>query len=190
MKKELTLAISFALIVPSIVLAETQVTNRANDARPSWSPSGNDIVFDSLRSGNRDLWVVSSAGGGTAVQMTTDPDVQQDPDWSPDGSTFVFRNGSGNSDLWTAPSTGGNGSVLDADGTVSDRFPSYSAWDIAPVSRRWLRRLRRVSTGSTSRPPPLDDGLEERFAGVEGYPADAGVPSVRSPVASVVALGR
>lgn len=58
-------------------------------SRPAWSPNGRWIVFDSERSGNSDIWVIAR-GGGTAVQLTTDAQVDIDPTWSADGTTIAY----------------------------------------------------------------------------------------------------
>lgn len=58
-------------------------------SRPAWSPNGRWIVFDSERSGNSDIWVIAR-GGGTAVQLTTDAQVDIDPTWSGDGTTIAY----------------------------------------------------------------------------------------------------
>jgi len=58
-------------------------------SRPAWSPNGRWIVFDSERSGNPDLWVISR-GGGTAVQLTTDLGGDADPTWSGDGTSITY----------------------------------------------------------------------------------------------------
>ena len=58
------------------------------------------IAFRSDRGGNRDIWVIPAAGG-TAVQITTHPDRDYRPTWSPDGTRIAFQSErSGNDDIW------------------------------------------------------------------------------------------
>jgi TolB protein len=49
---------------------------------PAWSPDGRWIAFVELRSGNQELYKVSSAGGGQAVQLTNTYGITEAaPDW-------------------------------------------------------------------------------------------------------------
>lgn len=50
------------------------------DENPSWSPSGEKIVFSSDRSGNLDLWMIN-ADGTDLVQLTDDDYSDLYPDW-------------------------------------------------------------------------------------------------------------
>ena len=106
---------------------ETQITTASSDQRPAWAPDGVEIVFDSNRSGNRDLWSVP-VGGGSATQITTNIELDQHADWSPDASKIVFSAvmGGGLPDLYTIPRTGGTPVLLLADAGTNDRFPAWS----------------------------------------------------------------
>jgi uncharacterized repeat protein (TIGR01451 family) len=115
-------------VVPVAAVALTQLTTSNSDQRPAWSKDYAEIVFDSNRSGNRDLWKVSSAGGAP-VQMTANLFVDQDSDWSPSSERIVFSAAvaaGANEDLYTIPRSGGAPTLLDGDPANSDRFPSYS----------------------------------------------------------------
>ena len=63
---------------------------KATDGFPSWSPDGNNIVFDSNRDGDLELYVIS-AGGGQATQLTSNETMDAFPSWSPDGNNIVFQ---------------------------------------------------------------------------------------------------
>ena len=103
----------------------------------SWSPDGQQIVFTSSRSGNKDLWIIP-ATGGTARQLTARPegvpDSQSiafgawDPDWSPDGQSIAFSmtlSGPEMATLWTVPAAGGTTRQLTAS-PQGDWNASYS----------------------------------------------------------------
>src|SRR5688500_14010710 len=57
-------------------------------ASPAWSPDGAMVVFQE----SSDIWVVSSAGGGTARNLSfSGVGVDDaDPAWSPDGGQIAF----------------------------------------------------------------------------------------------------
>ena len=59
------------------------------DGNPQWSPVREEIVFESTRSGNGDLYIVSSAGTELR-QLTNTPAWEELGGWSPDGERIVF----------------------------------------------------------------------------------------------------
>ena len=58
--------------------------------RPSFSPDGNKIVFESDRMGYSDIWVCNSDGSNCS-QLTTMQGVSGTARWSPDGRYIVFE---------------------------------------------------------------------------------------------------
>ena len=64
------------------------------------------IAYASDKAGNFDIWVQPVAGGD-AVQVTKSPAQDTEPDWSPDGSTIVFRSERDGGGLFVVPSLGG-----------------------------------------------------------------------------------
>ena len=74
---------------------------------PQWSPDGKKIMFHSLRSGNRDLFVIP-VGGGAIKQLTNHPAKDVVASWSPDGERIAFAsNRSGSMNVWVMSSEGG-----------------------------------------------------------------------------------
>ncbi len=101
-----------------------------DDADPSWSPSGDAIVFTSDRSDeradreHRDVWVVAVEDGGTAGtprRLTRGLGSAASPRFSPDGETIAYvghENEAGNS------AANAHLMVVPADGTAPPRAAS------------------------------------------------------------------
>ena len=73
------------------------------------SSDGAWIYYDSDRSGNTDIWRISTAGG-QPQQLTTDPAPEFQPRPSPDGQWVAFhsmRNGENDRDVFVMPAVGG-----------------------------------------------------------------------------------
>jgi len=92
-------------VVPSSGGEVRQLTKTGDAVQPSWSPSGRRIAFWGLRSdsGQRDLWTIpaDAAGEPVPVEVTSDPAVDWNPVWSPDGRTLFFASVRGGSmNLW------------------------------------------------------------------------------------------
>jgi hypothetical protein len=76
--------------------AEVQLTDKdtedgSNDENPSWSPSGNHVVYSSLHSVDfrHELYIVSVKTKAVSRITTTGAD-EEDPAWSPDGSRIAY----------------------------------------------------------------------------------------------------
>jgi dipeptidyl aminopeptidase/acylaminoacyl peptidase len=77
------------------------------------SPDGRQVAFvvrvtdlDANR-GRTDLWLVSTAGGDLR-RLTSHPDADSNPRWSPDGRTLWFLSSrAGSSQVWKIPADGG-----------------------------------------------------------------------------------
>ena len=84
------------------------------------SPDGRWLVFDSDRSGNFDLYIMSVAGG-EARPLTSDAAGEYNGKWSHDGSRLVFHSlQSGNRDVYT----------INADGTGKQQWTSGPAQEL------------------------------------------------------------
>jgi Tol biopolymer transport system component/tRNA A-37 threonylcarbamoyl transferase component Bud32 len=72
------------------------------------SPDGRQLVFDSDRNGNGDIYTMPAAGG-EARQLTTDSAGDYSPAWSRDGKRIAFHSlRTGNRDIFTMTAEGQN----------------------------------------------------------------------------------
>jgi dipeptidyl aminopeptidase/acylaminoacyl peptidase len=79
-------------LAPTAEGAPRQLTNPGpgkKDKHPRWSPDGKQILFESNRSGDNQLWLIDLAGG-EARQMTNIATEAGTGIWSPDGKSIAF----------------------------------------------------------------------------------------------------
>ena len=84
---------------------EAITTDPANDYAPRPSPDGKSVIFHSMRSGNRDIWL-TGAEGNDPVDLTPTPHSEFSGSWSPDGRTVTYFADSGGN-TWLGRSTRG-----------------------------------------------------------------------------------
>ncbi len=60
------------------------------DSHPDWSPDGNQIVFDSWRSGKADIYIMQ-ADGRNVRPLTSSKSNNTEPKWSPDGKWIAYH---------------------------------------------------------------------------------------------------
>jgi Tol biopolymer transport system component/predicted Ser/Thr protein kinase len=80
------------------------LVSKDDGVQPQWSPNGQFIAYWAIdRDGDRDLWTVR-ASGGTPVRITSDPFLDWNPVWSPDGAWLYFcSNRGGSMGIWRIP---------------------------------------------------------------------------------------
>ena len=93
-------------------------------AGPFWSPSGQQIVFDSVVNGRRDIMVIR-ATGGQPRNLTDHPAQDIQPTWSRDGLWIYFSSDrSGDWHIWKVPAEGGEAVKTPFPGTYA-----LESWD-------------------------------------------------------------
>jgi Tol biopolymer transport system component len=74
----------------------------SQDRQPAYSPDGEWVIFSSNRSGNLDLWEISTKTG-VLRRITDDPADDWDPGFTPDGKQILWSsNRSGHFEIWMA----------------------------------------------------------------------------------------
>lgn len=118
-----------------------------SSSAPAFSPDGNWIAYYRVVDGQRDIWIVPSAGG-VATRFTDDPGIDIHPAWSPDGRFLAFG---------------------------SDRDGISRIWVAAVEEGRRSGAPRRVSTGETNDLAPRwsPDGESIAFVGSHDEHTDA-----------------
>lgn len=112
--------------------ARLLVSHAAYDSRPVYSPDGTKLAFQSTRTGNGDLYVLTLASGSLR-RVTFDDAPEQLDAWSRDGKWLYFSSGSrdvnGMNDLYRVSSDGGTPMTVSADRFAQEYWSSPSPTD-------------------------------------------------------------
>lgn len=105
-----------------------RLTNLTGDSRPRYSPDASKIVFQSIRDGQSEIYVMNSDGTGQ-TRLTNNSASDTAPAWSPDGTKILFtslRDGPTSPALY----------VMNADGSGQTRVTAGSdgVWRATPTA--------------------------------------------------------
>jgi Tol biopolymer transport system component len=99
-----------------------RILTTAGGIRPAWSPNDTKIAFQSLRSGNPDIYLINPDGTSETNLTNTTNSFEGSPEWSPDGSKIAFDDGV---DLAMIGSDGTGRTTILADGYQNTQ-PAWS----------------------------------------------------------------
>ncbi|OHB21060.1 MAG: hypothetical protein A3J67_01495 [Parcubacteria group bacterium RIFCSPHIGHO2_02_FULL_48_10b] len=98
------------------------------EGKPTWSPDGAHLTFDSPTGGNRDVYVINK--DGTALSnLTRNPNFQDwSAAWSPDGTRIAFvSDRSGTQEIY----------VMNADGTNPQQLTDLASNEGGAMDPTW-----------------------------------------------------
>lgn len=84
--------------------------SRSGAGRPTWSPDGTRIAYETFSDGSVNLWVVPAEGGNPSMLFST-PGFDAQPAWSPDGTRLALASD------WFAYDFGTDLFLINADGS-------------------------------------------------------------------------
>jgi Tol biopolymer transport system component len=127
----------------------------SSDFDPDWSPDGKRITFTSLRSGNKDIYVLTLETGAIVRLTTVAGDIQENsqPSWSSLGNQIVYTvKRVGTYQVWVMSDNGqGNVQIVRSGQQFWDFLPIwapdsetilFSQRNAGVVSRPWLMSIR------------------------------------------------
>lgn len=138
------------------------------DINPSWSPTGDQLVFESVRNGARGLYIVDMTSA-TAVPraLPVGELVPRGPKWSPDGTWIAFVAGrigqeEVESDLYLIRPNGLEGPVLLGKTPEKERVPTWSPDNraIAYHIDGNPRTIWRIDLATRERKPIVDAAVD------------------------------
>ena len=110
---------------------------------PRLSPDAKRVALTVSDNGRSDVWLYATEGG-TLTRLTTDGTANDRPEWTPDGSSILYRsNRDGGSSLWRIPADGsGPPSLFFA-------LPGIEVWEgvLSPDGQTLVYRTGSIGTG-------------------------------------------
>jgi Tol biopolymer transport system component len=74
-------------------------TDPANDSYPSWSPSGDRVLFLSTRNGATGIYQKTLNGTSPEEPLVSSPEMKYTPQWSPDGQSIIYAQANAKTNL-------------------------------------------------------------------------------------------
>jgi len=118
----------------------------------SWSPDGKWLLYTGGRNGNFDIYKMASDGSGKEIRLTTDPALDDGPEFTPDGKYIYFNSArTGLMQIWRMKPDGSSQEQVTSDGW-NNWFPHISP------DGQWMVWLSF---------PPGTEGHNDRMPGMQ-----------------------
>ncbi len=162
-----------------------RITTEAPSYMHSWSPDAKWLIFTGGRNRgqgqNLDIYRIAADGSGTEERLTTEPGVDDGPEYTPDGKYIYFNSvRTGNMQIWRMAPDGSNPEQITHD-DLNNWFPHISP------DGRWISIISFPSTIDVSDHPyykpvylrllPIEGGEPRVVAYVYGGQGTINVPS-------------
>ncbi len=98
-----------------------------NGAYHNWSPTDNQLVFESGRDGNPEIYTINPLTGNELKRLTNNELLDEWPSFSKDGLLIAWVRGvEGDKDIWVMNRDGSGSKQISFDINIGDGFPSFS----------------------------------------------------------------
>jgi len=129
-------------------------STQAVESNPQFSPDGKWITFNSNRSGNQAVYIVSTEGG-TPKRLTWHPSGAIVCGWTPDGNSIIYATARDNAPasyarLWIVSTKGGPSKVLTDQWAVDGSFSPDGTRIVIDRVTRWDREWRNYRGGQNT----------------------------------------
>jgi Tol biopolymer transport system component len=113
--------------------------------QPVWSPSGKQIAYWAVDTGQRDLFTMPAAGG-PRVAVTHDAAIDWSPQWSPDGRYLYFSSDRGGAmNVWRLPMDESSGKPIGEPEAITSGVASADQLSLSHDGRRIVFRSLQSS---------------------------------------------
>ena len=165
------------LWVVDVATGQKRLLFQGDAVQPHWSPHGYRIAYWAQQAGQRDIFTVQPNAGASEkpVPVTSDPPLDWNPVWSPDGKYLYFSSNRGGSmNLWRVPINEPSGKVLGQPEPVTTPSPYSGQINISRDGRRLIYVQQAISRNieSIGFDPSTEKVVGERVAVTKGYVAD------------------
>jgi TolB protein len=98
-----------------------------NGAYQSWSPKNDQLVFESGRDGNPEIYTINPVTGKELKRLTNNKMLDEWPSFSKDGSLIAWVRGvEGDKNIWVMNKDGSHPRQISQNINIGDGFPSFS----------------------------------------------------------------